>query len=126
VGITQLSISIMHAHLKKKCLMLMPNELMTKIVNAHAQVYVQWASSFSISIMHAHLKKKEKVLCLCPAGFNFSKIHLCPGLPGFTYGFFGSYPARRVFLKVDTRPAIVETPNFFDFQVAVCQGAPPV
>jgi len=57
VGITQLSISIMHAHLKKICLMFMPNEVITNFVNAHAQVYVQWASSFSISIMHARLKK---------------------------------------------------------------------
>ncbi len=40
--------------------MLMPNELMTNFVNAHAQVYVQWASSFSISIMHARLKKRKK------------------------------------------------------------------
>ncbi len=87
VGITQFSISIVHAHLKIKCLMLMPNELMTNFVNAHAWVYVRWASSFSISIMHAHLKNKIKVLCLCPTGFNLSKIHLCLGPPGFTYDF---------------------------------------
>ncbi len=43
-------------------------------------------------------EKKEEVLCLCP------------GPPGFTYDFFwGSYPARRVFLKVDTRPTLVDT-----------------
>jgi hypothetical protein len=33
-----------------------------QIVNAHAQIYDQWASPFSISIMHA-CPKKIKILC---------------------------------------------------------------
>ncbi len=78
---------------KKNSLMLMPNELVTNFVNTHARVYVQWVPSFSISIMHAHLKRKKHVLCLGPAGFNLSKIHLCPGpRPGFTYDLFGFIP----------------------------------
>lgn len=58
--------------------MLMPNELMTNFVNAHAQVYVQWASSFSISIMHARLKKKEKSRMSMPSRLQFVKNTFMP------------------------------------------------
>jgi hypothetical protein len=63
-----------------------------QFVNAHVQVYDQWASPFSISIMHAHLerkKKKKHVLCICRAGFRLPKIFFfCPGPAGFNYEKF--------------------------------------
>ncbi len=77
VGITQLSMSIMHVRLKKICLMLMADELMTNFVNAHARVYVRWASSFSISIMHAHLEKKTCPMSM-PSGLQFVKNTFMP------------------------------------------------
>jgi hypothetical protein len=54
-------------------------------------------------------KKNMSYICLCPMGFNLLKIHLCPGLPGFTYDFFGSYPTHKVLLKVNTRSTLVFT-----------------
>ncbi len=93
--------------------MLMPNELMTNFVNAHAQVYVQWASSFSISIMHARLKKKKKSRMSMPSRLQFVKNTFMPRPARFhiwfclvltlPVGYFGKQiPAQQW-----------QTPNFF-------------
>ncbi len=78
----------------------MPNEqLMTNFVNAHA-LGLCWMGIilFHISIMHARLKRKKK-------SYVYAQAHQVSHM----IFFWGSYPARRVFLKVDTRPTLVDT-----------------
>jgi hypothetical protein len=74
----------------KKYLKMM--SIMMIFFNAHAWVYVWWASLISTSLISMHVtqalvkKKKKNLQCLCSPGIGCFKNFQCPCPPGFTNG----------------------------------------
>jgi hypothetical protein len=62
--------------------------IMMIFFNAHAWVYVWWASLISMAVMQALVRKKTNLQCLCPPGIGWLKKFQCPCPLGFIHGFW--------------------------------------
>jgi hypothetical protein len=82
--------------------------IMMIFFNAHARVYVQWASLIPCPLCKP-LWKQKNLQCPCPPGIGCFKNFQCPCPPGFTNGFFLNCPARLVWLKANTGPTLGST-----------------